>query len=227
MIINLAGCILLGSIVWLDRVYMLQLMISRPVVIAPLLGLIMGNVHMGLLVGASLELLWLNAPPLGGFLPYDDTFAAIVAIIIASIAHLFLENHAATGLALVLCLPTTIVGRWVDNRIRTANNSLISDNDKDVKSKINRVMFVALSRAFLYVFTAISICTAGLGIIVYYFTRFIPDPVIAVLSFMPFLSVIIGIASLFAQVKSRSITGWTVSFISGLIIVITISWLIR
>lgn len=43
--------------------------IHRPLVIGPLVGLILGDVYTGLLVGGSLELVWMGMVPLAGAQP--------------------------------------------------------------------------------------------------------------------------------------------------------------
>lgn len=61
----------------LDRTAVLQLMIARPIVAAPLTGWLLGNVETGLQIGAFLELLWLGRIPIGASIPPDDTQVAI------------------------------------------------------------------------------------------------------------------------------------------------------
>jgi len=55
--------LLLGALVallcGLDRVAVLQIMISRPLVAAPLTGMLLGQPLIGLQVGIMMELLWL------------------------------------------------------------------------------------------------------------------------------------------------------------------------
>ena len=75
--------VLSGSLLWMDRVYIFQLMISRPMIMGPIIGFVMGDVKIGILIGASLELLWLNAPPVGSYLPNDESFCTAVAVPVA------------------------------------------------------------------------------------------------------------------------------------------------
>ncbi|MGB8929821.1 MAG: PTS sugar transporter subunit IIC, partial [Anaeromyxobacteraceae bacterium] len=50
---------LIAGFAAVERKGFLQAMISRPIAIAPLAGLALGDVQGGLVVGAALELLWL------------------------------------------------------------------------------------------------------------------------------------------------------------------------
>ena len=53
-----------GSFMCLDRIF-IQAMISRPIVIAPVTGLILGEPRTGLMIGALLVLFWMDRVPIG------------------------------------------------------------------------------------------------------------------------------------------------------------------
>ena len=63
----------------LDRVALVQMMISRPLVAGPLTGLVLGKPLLGLEVGMLLELLWLGRLPVGAAIPPDDTQVSVGA----------------------------------------------------------------------------------------------------------------------------------------------------
>ncbi|MCX7635132.1 MAG: PTS sugar transporter subunit IIC, partial [Syntrophales bacterium] len=78
-----------GGTLCLDRVA-IQLMVSRPIVVAPLTGLILGDAPTGLFIGAVMEMLWCDRPPLGNYVPPNDSLTAVVmtaAVILAAPAH--------------------------------------------------------------------------------------------------------------------------------------------
>ena len=69
MILKIIIVSVVGGILCLDRV-VLQAMISRPIVAAPVIGLILGDPYTGLIVGAFIELFWIDRFPIGAyFLP--------------------------------------------------------------------------------------------------------------------------------------------------------------
>ena len=74
-----------GGLLCLDRVF-IQAMISRPVIIAPVIGLILGNPYAGLIIGAILELFWIDRIPIGTYIPPNDSIAAVVATSTAILA---------------------------------------------------------------------------------------------------------------------------------------------
>ena len=82
-----------------DRVAFGQFMISRPIVVGPLAGLILGDALIGLEIGMLLELLWLGRLPVGAAIPPDDTQVTLGATVLA----LHLEQTLAVhGMPLVL-----------------------------------------------------------------------------------------------------------------------------
>ncbi|MCY1019720.1 PTS sugar transporter subunit IIC [Pyxidicoccus sp. MSG2] len=72
--VALAG--LWGGLVALERKAFLQAMLSRPLVAATIMGLLLGDVPSGLAVGLLLELFFLGTANLGAALPENDTLAA-------------------------------------------------------------------------------------------------------------------------------------------------------
>lgn len=77
-----------GGVVALERRAVLQAMLSRPLVAATGMGLLLHDVHSGLYVGMLLELFHLGAANLGAALPEHDTLAATgTAAAAACMAH--------------------------------------------------------------------------------------------------------------------------------------------
>lgn len=72
--VALAG--LWGGLVAVERKAFLQAMLSRPLVAASIMGLLLNDVPSGLAVGLLLELFFLGTANLGASLPENDTLAA-------------------------------------------------------------------------------------------------------------------------------------------------------
>lgn len=109
----------------LDRTAALQIMISRPLVAGPLVGLLLGDVLTGLTVGMLIELLWLCRMPVGASIPYDDTQVAVGATTLA----IALSGPVGGGVALTLCallvaLPLGKIGQSIERMVRLRNQSL-------------------------------------------------------------------------------------------------------
>jgi PTS system mannose-specific IIC component/fructoselysine and glucoselysine-specific PTS system IIC component len=52
----------------------------RPIVVAPLTGLVLGDFHTGIIMGASLESVFMGISAIGGSIPADPTTGSIIAV---------------------------------------------------------------------------------------------------------------------------------------------------
>ena len=109
----------------LDRTAALQIMISRPLVAGPLVGLLLGDAMTGLTIGMLLELLWLCRMPVGASIPHDDTQVTIGATTLA----IALSGTVGRGVGLTLCallvaLPLGKIGQVVERTVRSRNQRL-------------------------------------------------------------------------------------------------------
>jgi mannose/fructose/N-acetylgalactosamine-specific phosphotransferase system component IIC len=85
---NIFWIAILGGFINLDYTVFAQIMISRPIVTAPLCGYILGmllnspleGLNIGLVMGAFLELLWLNTLPVGASVPPNVCIASTFGI---------------------------------------------------------------------------------------------------------------------------------------------------
>ena len=78
MWLNFLEVALLGGVICLDRVF-LQAMISRPVVVGPVIGMALSEPFTGLIIGAFIELLWIDRSPVGLYIPPNDSIASVLA----------------------------------------------------------------------------------------------------------------------------------------------------
>lgn len=222
MILPIIVCVAVGAFLWLDRVFLFQSMASRPIILSPILGFILGDVATGLIIGASLELLWLNAPPVGAYLPNDETFCAAVSTPVAFVAAHYMNNAAAAGLALVACLPVSLIGRTLDTRIRSLNQDLIPNHVENAERAVEHAMAKALIRSFFAAFIVMGICTGFLCIAIYLLGSKLPNPVQFSLSLMPSVCILIGLAGLVTKEIPRPAHAGL--FVLGMSVVLIISW---
>ena len=216
--------VLAGSLLWLDRVYIFQLMISRPMIMGPIIGFVMGDVKIGILIGASLELLWLNAPPVGSYLPNDESFCTAVAVPVAVLASASMDHMAASGLSILLSLPTALAGRSLDTRLRMLNEGLIPAGSQVMENDFSIAIKKAVARAFSLAFCTISAFVVILATITFFIKAVIPDGIRAALKFMPFACVIIGLAALISkELPSKAHAG---VFILGMTLVLLLTWIL-
>jgi mannose/fructose/N-acetylgalactosamine-specific phosphotransferase system component IIC len=69
----------IGGLINLDVMTIWQVMISRPVVSGPIIGWLCGDVWTGLVIGALMELIWINILPIGTVIPPDASATTIIA----------------------------------------------------------------------------------------------------------------------------------------------------
>ena len=79
----LVSAAVLVSAAELDGTCAGQFMVSRPIVLGPLLGLALGRPDLGLAIGALVECLSLEQLPVGGNLPLNPTVAAAAGLLLA------------------------------------------------------------------------------------------------------------------------------------------------
>ncbi|MDI6784237.1 MAG: PTS sugar transporter subunit IIC [bacterium] len=122
---DLLTAAMLSGLIFLDSAAIAQIMISQPIVCAPLIGWFLGDWQSGLLIGALLELLWIGKLPIGSHVPPEAPISALTATII----YAFLEPTAAGpfggfGLALaIFCgIINGIIGGKLTISLRKFNN---------------------------------------------------------------------------------------------------------
>ncbi len=117
---------LVAMLTGLDRVALVQIMISRPLVAAPLAGWVLGNPMVGMEVGMLLELLWLGRLPVGAAIPPDDTQVAVGATVLAiTIGHLMnLDGMPLVILSVLIAIPLGKFGQVFERLARHVNDRL-------------------------------------------------------------------------------------------------------
>jgi PTS system mannose-specific IIC component len=114
-----------GGIICLDRIF-LQVMISRPVVAGPVIGLILQDPLTGLLCGALIELLWIDRLPIGTYVPPNDTIATVIITAAAIMAGNLIGNHSRelAMFCILLFFPLGYLARLMDTLLIQFNEQL-------------------------------------------------------------------------------------------------------
>ncbi len=87
--------------------------LNRPIVVSFLIGLLLGDVRTGIIMGASLEAIFMGISPIGGSIPSDPTGSSIIAVAFTIISGSDIE----TGLA--IAMPIGILMASFDSMYRT------------------------------------------------------------------------------------------------------------
>lgn len=103
-------------------------MISRPIFAGPLIGLLLGDVQTGLLVGGSVELMYMGVIPVGGSVPPNAQIAGILSTVFAILNG----GNAEVGIA--LALPIGLLAQLLIMFAWNLNIILIHGADKYVEA---------------------------------------------------------------------------------------------
>lgn len=109
-----------GGLLALERRAFLQAALSRPLPAACGVGLMLGDVTAGLMVGLVFELFHLGGASLGGANPDHETIPAVTGTALASTLGQSTGADSTPelwALSILVCAPTGILGRVVDNRL--------------------------------------------------------------------------------------------------------------
>lgn len=134
--------------------------LGSPILYGLILGLIYGNVEQGLIIGGTIQLMYLGMIATGGNIPADEALAGIIAIPIA------LQSNLSTELAVGIAVPFGVLGVLLDQIRRTTNAYWISKADKYVEEKNYKGIFH---------------CAITYPTILVFFLRFIPVFIITLL----------------------------------------------
>lgn len=104
--------------------YHLSTALCSPIFSGFVLGLLTGQIEKGLLIGASIQLVYLGVISTGGNLPADQGLAATVSIPIALLSGM--DADVAVGLA----VPFAVLGVFIDQIRRTTNSIWVRRADE-------------------------------------------------------------------------------------------------
>lgn len=127
-------------------------MISRPIFAGPLIGLLLGDLKTGLLVGGSVELMYMGVIPVGGSVPPNAQIAGILSTVFAILNG----GNAEVGIA--LALPIGLMAQLLIMFAWNLNIVLIHSADKYVQTGDHKMV------------DRMHLC----GLVVFFFVFFIP-----------------------------------------------------
>ncbi|GFP76439.1 PTS mannose/fructose/sorbose/N-acetylgalactosamine transporter subunit IIC [Clostridium fungisolvens] len=91
-------CIAYYIISLLDPFFLSWQCLNRPIVVAPITGLILGDFHTGIIMGAALESIFMGISAIGGSIPADATTSSVIAVAYTVLTG----SNVEAGLALAL-----------------------------------------------------------------------------------------------------------------------------
>ncbi len=197
-----------GSLLCLDRIF-IQAMISRPVVIAPIIGFLLNDLYAGLIIGALIELIWIDRLPLGTYIPPNDSIAAVTATSIAGIAGTSIGcvSPELIALSVLLAIPCGIIAKQIDVMIVKSNNAISDEALEDAKKNniktIEQKNYLGLFKVFIFygVFLLV-IQTLLIPFVIWMYPRF-NETILKALSLTYYFLPLLGIAVAINMLKLR------------------------
>jgi PTS system mannose-specific IIC component len=221
-VLTAAGVAVLAG---LDRTAAFQVMISRPIVAAPLTGWLLGAPLVGLQVGVLVELLWLGRLPIGAAIPPDDTQVAVastfLAISLGPLLHL--SGLPFTVLCTLIAMPLGTIGQVFDRLARHWNGKLLKMTavslERGEVEGVERYHLWGLGHFALASLAAFSVI-AGIGaLILYFLAPLVMGPVASSTPVLYILFPLVGVSALLGMVHlRRSIPLFGVSFAAVLLL---------
>ena len=142
-----------------------SLYINRPIILAPLVGLVLGNLHQGLIIGASLELFFMGAVSIGAYVPPDTIVGGVLATAFAISMGKGIET------AVTLAMPIALVSQAIGNFCNVFNSVILRFTDRyAMEGKYGGVVathwligMITIVRRFLLVFFAFYLGSEAVG----------------------------------------------------------------
>jgi len=150
-----------GGFLWLDRFQALQVMLSRPLVAAPIIGWLVGDLRAGVATGILYELFWLGRPPVGGYIPPDSTLAAVASAAVSGIVSVQwgAPTMPTVVVSFLVLFPLAHLGKRLDTRLRVALGKPASLAEVMLKqspgASLAKPMLWGLGQGFLFGFAAL------------------------------------------------------------------------
>ena len=111
-----------------------HLQISRPVFAGPIIGLIMGDLQTGLIVGGTVELMFMGVFPVGGSVPPNAQFAGMMATVLA------ISSGSNPEVGITLAIPIGVFAQFVILLSYNINLIIVHKADGEIeKGKVDRV----------------------------------------------------------------------------------------
>lgn len=163
---------IIGAMVDLDSTAAWQIMISQPIVAAPLTGLFLGfitgqfinGLKLGLAVGTILQLVWIEQLPLGANIPPDAALASVLSVALGYLAgyklETYVEKEVCTTIAILVSVALGLWGRSLDIIVRRINTYIVKYIEQQIREGRYWVLsvghglagFITFTKAFLFCF---------------------------------------------------------------------------
>jgi len=107
---------------------------ERPIVLAPIVGLILGDLHTGIVVGGAFELIFIGAAAIGGAVPPNIVLATVIGTSFA------IETGGGTKTAFLVGVPAAVVASSFELLAKGGCSFLVHRADKHAQTANGRAI---------------------------------------------------------------------------------------
>ena len=181
-------------------------MLSRPLVVAPLTGLLLKDHKTGFHVAYFIELVWVGMLPVGASLPVEVLPVTVVSVYLASTFIVSQNLVAGSGVSpesiimfcIIISIPVGFMSRWLESHIRELNSRFSDYLDREVSEEripnVEMITYMNIAVTFLKGFLVCFIpIFFGHHVLLNVYNS-LPDNVKAALGFSFYLVPLVGIA---------------------------------
>lgn len=118
----------IGAICYMESRIGGQHMLDRPIIIGPLVGLVMGDLHTGLVLGGQLELVWMGLVGIGTTTPPDVVVGSALATALA------IKTGASWQETLTMAVPIALIAQMIQLAAGSFNSFFTHYADKQVNN---------------------------------------------------------------------------------------------
>jgi mannose/fructose/sorbose-specific phosphotransferase system IID component len=112
--------------------------LERPIVLAPIIGLLLGDLHTGLVTGGTLELIFIGAAAFGGTAPPNVAIGSAVG------TGLAISSGQGVETALVVAVPAAVVGTFFELFAKGGCSFLVHRADRAAERADSRGILVTI-----------------------------------------------------------------------------------
>jgi mannose/fructose/sorbose-specific phosphotransferase system IID component len=137
----------LAGFAYLSRRFMGDMFLERPIILAPLTGLIMGDFQTGLIIGGTLELIFMGAADIGGSVPPNYNIGSIIGTALA------IQSGQGIETALLIAVPAALLGSFCEVLAKTVSVFFVNHAeryaDKGDSKRLSRMVLYGNTVHFL------------------------------------------------------------------------------
>lgn len=148
-ILQILFLIVFSGLISVDRLAGLNIMISRPIVVAGIIGLLFGNVYATLMMGIVFEFIGMLEVPVGTTITHDDSFGGYVGAV--AIVFGFIKPDAVNILSSIFIISILMYPVTLSDRLYRKTNQYFIKSSIDKYKLKNENKLVALGIVLAFV----------------------------------------------------------------------------